>query len=238
MKTPTNPPVDKNYFGLKEESAVKRYMTSTDDRERETIFREELHAPLTKMIESIIRTYKLYRPDIPFNRLLDDTFSFLCTKVHNFDPNKGTKAYSYIGTICKNYLLAQLIKYSKERNQNLSYDDYLPNLEEDPKYIVDPHAETLNYDKLITTVRNEITSIVQDVELNDNEKKVGDSLLYVFENWELMFQHSRNKKFNKNLILFLVRERSHLTTKEVRQSMKKYKKIYFDLKKTLIETDE
>jgi hypothetical protein len=232
------PPKDKNYFGLKEELAVKRYMASADEREREVIFREELQAPLQKMIESIIRTYKLYRPDISFNRLLEDTFSFLITKVHNFDPNKGTKAYSYIGTICKNYLLAQLIKYAKERNQNVCYEDYLPNLEDDPKYIYDPNSEVLNHEHLINIVRDNINDIVQDENLNDNEKKVGDSLLYVFENWELMFQHSKNKKFNKNLILFLVRERSHLTTKEVRQSMKKYKKIYFDLKKTLIESDD
>lgn len=230
-------PKDKNYFGPKEELAVKRYMTSTDDREREEIFTKELQAPLTKMIESIIRTYKLYRPDIPFNRLLQDTFSFLITKVHNFNPDKGTKAYSYIGTICKNYLLAQLIRYSKERNQTISYEDYLPNLENDPLYIQDPNYESINYDGLITNIQKYISEQLTTADLTINEQKVGDSLLYIFDNWELIFQHSRNKKFNKNLILFLIRERSHLTTKEVRQSMKKYKKIYFDLKKTLIETD-
>ena len=232
------PPKDKNYFGPKEEDAVKRYMKSTDDREREVIFRKELHQPLTKMIESIIRTYKLYRPDVPFQRLLEDTFSFLITKVHNFDPDKGTKAYSYIGTICKNYLLAQLIRYSKERNQNLSYEDYVPTLENDPKYILDPYHEPMKYDGLIGGLQSYINEQLQSEDITINEQKVGDSLLYIFENWELIFQHSRNKKFNKNLILFLIRERSHLTTKEVRQSMKKYKKIYFDMKKTLIESDD
>jgi len=233
----SQPPKDKNYFGPKEEQAVKRYMESTDEREREEIFTKELQCPLTKMIESIIRKYKLYRPDISFNRLLEDTFSFLITKVHNFDPNKGTKAYSYIGTICKNYLLAQLIRYSKEHNQNILYEDYLPNFENDPKYIYDPHYESVNYDELIKQVQQYISDQLQTEDITANEQKVGDSLLYIFDNWELIFQYSINKKFNKNLILFLIRERSHLTTKEVRQSMKKYKKIYFDLKKTLIENN-
>ena len=234
---PQEPQQDKIYFGLKEELAVKRYMASTDDREREEIFRNELQLPLTKMIESIIRTYKLYRPDISFNRLLQDTFSFLMTKVHNFNSSKGTKAYSYIGTICKNYLLAQLIRYSKDRNQKLSYEDYIPNLENDPKYILDPFHESMNYEGLIINVQNYIIDQLLTEDITSNEQKVGDSLLYIFENWELIFQHSKNKKFNKNLILFLIRERSHLTTKEIRQSMKKYKKVYFDLKKTLIESD-
>lgn len=235
---PKPPPKDKIYFGLKEEEAVKRYMASTDGREREDIFRKELHAPLTKMIESIIRAYKLYRPDISFDRLLDDTFSFLITKIHNFNSSKGTKAYSYIGTICKNYLLAQLIKWSKERNQQLPYDDYAPTLENDPKYIVDPFYEPLNYDGLIFNVQSYISEQLKGDNLTSSEEKVGYSLLYIFENWELIFQYSKNKKFNKNLILFLIRERTHLTTKEIRQSMKKYKKIYFDLKKNLIESDD
>lgn len=232
------PPKDEFYFGIKEEEAVKRYMTSTDDREREETFRNDLQAPLTKMIESIIRRYKLYRPDISFNNLLEDTFSFLITKIHNFDVTKGKKAYSYAGTICKNYLLAQLIRYSKERNQRLSYDDYVPNLENDPKYIYDPHNEIINNDGLIKNIQGYINEQLKTDDLTHNEQKVGDSLLYIFDNWELILQHSINKKFNKNLILFIIRERSHLTTKEVRQSMKKYKKIYFELKKALIESDE
>ncbi len=232
------PPKDEFYFGIKEEEAVKRYMTSTDDREREETFRNDLQAPLTKMIESIIRRYKLYRPDISFNNLLEDTFSFLITKIHNFDVTKGKKAYSYAGTICKNYLLAQLIRYSKERNQRLSYDDYVPNLENDPKYIYDPHNEIINNDGLIKNIQGYINEQLKTDDLTPNEQKVGDSLLYIFDNWELILQHSINKKFNKNLILFIIRERSHLTTKEVRQSMKKYKKIYFELKKALIESDE
>jgi len=227
----------KFYFGEKEEDAVRRFLFSDDKQEREGIFKNELKAPLTKMIESIIRTYKLYRPDVPFNRLLDDTFSFLITKIHNYDPNKGTKAYSYIGTICKNYLLAQLIKYSKDRNQNLCYEDYLSELEMDPRFIEDPNYETLNYDGLIESIRHQISEMVYTTNLNENEQKVGDSLLYIFENWETIFQQSKNKKFNKNLILFIVRERTLLTTKEVRQSMKKYKKVYGEIKKIMIETD-
>lgn len=227
----------KFYFGVKEEDAVKRFMSEKDEKVREAIFNEVLMGPLTKMIESIIRTYKLYRPDISFNRLLEDTFSFLITKIHNFDASKGTKAYSYIGTVCKNYLLAQLIKYSKEKTQFLPYDDYVPDLIDNPAYIHDPLLETINYDKLIETIRCQINEMICNNIVTENEAKVGDSLLYIFENWELIFQYSKNKKFNKNLILFIVRERTHLTTKEVRQSMKKYKNIYTGLKKTLIESD-
>jgi len=35
-----------------------------------------------------------------------------------------------------------------------------------------------------------------------------------------------NNKFNKNVILLSLREMTNLTTKEIRNSMKKYKKLY------------
>ena len=35
-----------------------------------------------------------------------------------------------------------------------------------------------------------------------------------------------NNKFNKNVILLSLREMTNLSTKEIRNSMKKYKKLY------------
>ena len=79
--------------------------------------------PLDKMIESIIRKYSLYRKGETFEDLHSDTLSFLITKADKFDKGTGKKAYSYYGTICKNYLLGLLIKDEKVIKQNSSYDD-------------------------------------------------------------------------------------------------------------------
>ena len=64
------------------------------------------------MIESIIRRYKLYRKDMDYNDVHTDAHSFLMTKVDKFKPAKNKKAYSYFGTICKNYLMGQILKES------------------------------------------------------------------------------------------------------------------------------
>ena len=47
------------YFGPDEEKAVNDYLASTDDKERNFIYNQWLKEPLDKMIESIIRKYKL-----------------------------------------------------------------------------------------------------------------------------------------------------------------------------------
>ena len=54
-----------------------------------------------------------------FTDIHTDTHSFLMTKVDKFKPDKNKKAYSYFGTICKNYLMGQIIKDQKETNRKV-----------------------------------------------------------------------------------------------------------------------
>ncbi len=87
----------KIYFGEEQEQAVVRYLESESDTEKNKIFNEYLREPLTIMVESIIRRYKLYRKDFEFVDIHSDTMSFLMTKINKFDHTKNHKAYSYFG---------------------------------------------------------------------------------------------------------------------------------------------
>ena len=62
--------------------------------------------------------------------------------------------------------------------------------------------------------------------LNENEKKLGYALIEIFNNFDKIFEIGEGNKFNKNLILLSLREMTSLSTKEIRISLKKYKKIY------------
>ena len=81
----------KMYFGEEQEKAVIRYLETESEEEKNKIFNEYLHEPLTIMVESIIRRYKLYRKDFTFHDLHTDTMSFLITKVNKFDSKANHK---------------------------------------------------------------------------------------------------------------------------------------------------
>jgi len=110
----------KNYFDSEQEIAVIDYISSDSTEEKNIIYNLYLKNPLDKMISSIIRRYKLYRKDVEFEDLHSDTHSFLMTKIDKFKPSKEKKAYSYLGTICKNYLMGQIIKDQKDVNRKIS----------------------------------------------------------------------------------------------------------------------
>jgi hypothetical protein len=74
-----------------------------------------------------------------------------------------------------------------------------------------------------------IKEILDTEELNENEYKLGLALSDIFENYENIFPATDNNKFNKNIILLSLREITNMSTKEIRSSMKKYKKIYLGL---------
>jgi hypothetical protein len=215
-----------NYFDVKEEMAVRMYLSATTYEEKNEIYNEYLRHPLDKMISSIIRRYKLYRKDMDFIEIHTDTHSFLMTKMDKFKPAKEKKAYSYFGTICKNYLMGQIIKDQKDTNRKISYEDISSNLESRPDLIYYLENETIQPEEIIEKFLRDLDDCINTNQLSDNEKKLGLALQDLFENYKTIFLGNDNNKFNKNVILLSLREMTNLTTKEIRNSIKVYKKLY------------
>jgi len=218
-----------NYFDVREETAVRMFLTASTWDEKNEIYNEYLKKPFDKMIESIIRRYKLYRKDMDFIEIHQDTHSFLMTKVSKFKPDKNKKAYSYFGTICKNYLMGQIIKDQKEQNRKISYEDISTKIENRPDMIYFIEHENILPEDVIKKFLIELESFINNNDLNNNEIKLGYALIELFENYEEIFVGTDNNKFNKNIILLSIREMTNMTTKEIRNSMKKYKNLYFEL---------
>lgn len=223
------PKTNTNYFDVREENAVKMFLSASTFEEKNEIYNEYLKAPLDKMIESIIRRYKLYRKGMEFNEIHVDTHSFLITKVDKFRPAKGKKAYSYFGTICKNYLMGQIIKDQKDQNRKISYEDISSSLEKRPDLIYYLEHEKVEPNQVIEHFLKDMEKFMDEGNLNKNEVKLGYALIELFENYDTIFIGNDNNKFNKNVILLSLREMTNMSTKEIRTSMKKYKSLYYEL---------
>jgi hypothetical protein len=215
-----------NYFDTREEEAVKMYITAKTREEKEEIYNTYLKDPLTKMIESIIRRYKLYRKDMDYQDVHHDTHSFLMTKVDKFKPDKNKKAYSYFGTICKNYLMGQIQKDQKDSNRKISYEDISSTLENRPDMVYYMEFESMDAQKTIEIFKQDLKKYITETNMNDNESKLGYALIELFENYGNIFIGNDNNKFNKNIVLLSLREMTNLNTKEIRIYLKKYKILY------------
>lgn len=227
---------NKNYFTEKEEKAILDYLNSEDQSYREHLFNTIIYPTFTKMIESIIRRYKLYPPDEVYEETFCDALSFIITKLDKFKPGKF-KAYSYYGTICKNYLIGKIQTFNKiqERNpiyeavpggfNNLKYSDY----GEENNTIA---GEIIK--KLTKKIRNMVNH-PDDFLLKDSELSLGKALINLFENWDYILTTDGSPKLNKSAILFFLKENTGLDAKGIRDNMKKFKIEFLITKNDIID---
>jgi hypothetical protein len=150
------------------------------------------------------------------------------TKVDKFKPSKNKKAYSYFGTICKNYLMGQILKDQKETNRKISYEDISSTLENRPDMVYYIEFEKVDAEKIINVFLTDLKVYVTNNVDNENELKLGHALIELFDNYGNIFIGNDNNKFNKNIVLLSLREMTNLNTKEIRIYLKKFKVLYLE----------
>lgn len=215
---------NKNYFTEKEESAIIEYLNTTSIERREKLFMDVIYPTFTKMVESIIRRYKLFVPDETYDDTFCDTLSFLVTKLDKFKP--GTfKAYSYYGTICKNYLMGRIQNFNKiqERNplhsmvsggfNNLKYSNYGDEKECIASEIIE---------ELTDSIKNMLEER-ENIPLKDSEYRLGCALVNLFENWDYILTTNGSPKLNKSAILLFLKDSTGLDAKGIRDNIKKFR---------------
>jgi hypothetical protein len=122
--------------------------------------------------------------------------------------------------------MGQIIKDQKETNRKISYEDISSTIEERPDMIYRIDEDIVETDVIITQYLKELKEFIDTETLNENEKKLGYALIDLFDNYETIFSGADNNKFNKNVILLSLREMTNLSTKEIRSSIKRFKKLY------------
>jgi hypothetical protein len=229
----------KGYFYEKEEQAVIDYVSSDDKNEKNKIYAEFLQPAFTKMIESIIRRYNLYLPDELFQETFDDTLSFLLTKIEHFKPESGFKAYSYCGTICKNYLILKIKQYNNNLIRNDRYEIVQNDIDDNVKFSYSTDNDQIQFlTELLESITQEISLMLESKDvfrLNENEIKVGNALVILLNNWGDLFARMGSNKFNKSSILMFIKELTLLSTPEIRLAMKKYKNAYQNIRKKALD---
>jgi len=232
------------YFAEREEKAVIDYINSTSSEEKNRIYNQILIEPFRKMIQSILRRYPIHIGNYDMGEVEENALTHLIEHMVKFNPNKitktgnKTKAYSYCQTIIRNYYKDHGKKSYTEKKINLSYDDYIDEINENVEYSYEIEMDKQNQlEELINCVVKKIEDRIDtDTTMKKNEVIVGDAIINVLKNWHILFMEDTpegkyNKrvtnKFAKNKVLLFLKEQTGLSTKEIRIAIKPFKEIYF-----------
>ena len=197
------------YFTQETEDAIVKYNGSSDPEERSNIYRDGIHYGFFKLTENIIHTFKFYYTEVDnIEHLQHEVITFLLSKIHLFDSTRGTKAFSYFGTIAKRYLIIQNTKNYKKRvdkapleelyhNLNYSYDEDYDPMEKD--------NDSIFMDEYVTYCQDNLSVFFPKIK----DAQVADAILSIFEQREFL------DIFNKKALYIYIREMVEVKTPQI-----------------------
>ena len=124
----------------------------------------------------------------------------------------------------------------KEIQRTESYDDTSELYGNSLEYSTEEEPSYLLAQRLISSISNDIKETLNEPEKNSlkpDEIKVGQALILLLDNWEEVLPISGSDKLQKSVVLYFLRETTMMTTKEIRENMKKFKKAYYIIKKSM-----
>ena len=210
------------YFTQVHEDAIVRYCKTTCNVERTELYVNYIQPAFNEMVDKIVYTYKFTNlPNIDYLR--DECKIWLMTILGKYDPNKGSKAFSYFSVITKNWFIHKVKKQQKRNKREVDYENVSKRHEE----------EFLSTDESYLTHREEQEfwiSFYKEIQswdvsqMKENDLKVYRAIIILFDSRDDI------EIFNKKAIYLYLREITNLNTKQIVNSLKKFRKRYYNFK--------
>ena len=215
----------KQYFTSDVDLAIKEYLASSNQDERDHIFAIRIHYAFYKLAENLIHTFKFYYTEVDdLEDLKHEVICFFLEKLDYFKPEKGSKAFSYFSIVGKNYLI--LYNNNNYKKKKITTD--VSSADED-----DGVLRSLGRDQRKQELKTFIDYFTEYVDKHmftlfkkDKDRKVCDAV-------NILFKRRENLEiFNKKALYIYIREITDVDTPVITKVTKVLKKLY---KKLYIE---
>tara|TARA_B100000085_G_scaffold218006_1_gene202601 strand:+ start:6945 stop:7652 length:708 start_codon:yes stop_codon:yes gene_type:complete len=221
LKKPRRKRTKNNYFTKVHEEAIVKYALSSCRKEKTDLYGKLIQPAFDEMVNKIIFTYKFNNlPNI--DCLRDDCKVWLTTILDKYDPNKGSKAFSYFSVVTKNWFIHKVKKNSKRIKKEVSFEGLVERggpgvlgTSDNTMNYVDQREEAEFWSCLLVQVDRWDTG-----NLKVNEKAVLDAVRVLLHNIEDI------EIFNKKAIYLYLRELTGLNTKQVVNNLNKLREKY------------
>jgi len=206
------------YFTQVHEDAIVKYCNTDDMRKKEELYMSLIRPAFSQMVDKIVYTYRFTNlPDV--EDLREECKGWLVTILAKFDPNKGSKAFSYFSVVTKNWFIHKVKKNKKRLEREVSFEAVDYDLERDLMDKGESYQDKKVRKELIANLRKEMETWEVDF-TKPAEKKVYDAVIVLFDSAEEI------EIFNKKAIYLYLREITGMNTKQVVTQLNKMRKKY------------
>ena len=207
MKERQNKSNANDYFTKEHENAIVAYVNTQDKIQRTSLYIEYIEPAFNEMVDKIVFTYKFTTlPNI--DSLRQECKIWLITILDKYDPNSGSKAFSYFSVITKNWFIHKVKKTSEQTRREIDYDSIVNACEHDNLIVYNGYIQQRENNEFWVAFWKEIKSW-ETLELKPNEKRVVEAIKIIMDKPDAI------EIFNKKAIYFYIREITGLNTKQV-----------------------
>jgi len=211
------------YFTQVHEDAILEYISCDRGARRNIVYRDIIQPVFTEMINKIVFTYKFTNlPNIENLKLECEVH--LITILSNFDPNKGSKAFSYFSVITKNWFIAKIKKTAIQAKREAKFDEISKHQQLRHLSIYNTYDEEREQKEFMEFLWKEIHRWDKQ-NLKENERKVLGAIKILLTDPDAI------EIFNKKAIYLYIREITNLNTKQVLNNLNKFRMEYANFKK-------
>ena len=208
------------YFTKVHEQAIVQYARTKDIEIRTELYVELIQPAFNEMVDKIIFTYKFNTlPNI--DELRNDCKVWLTTILDKFDPEKGSKAFSYFSVITKNWFIHKAKRNAKMNKRNISFEDITSISPETDSSLI--YENTYDQDRedreFWIALRREMDSWDLTT-MKDTEERVFQAIKILLDSIDDI------EIFNKKAIYLYLREITGLNTKQIVRSLNKFREKY------------
>ena len=210
------------YFTSDHEDAIVKYARTNCKKERTELYIEFIRPAFNEMVDKIVFTYKFTNlPNI--DSLREECKIWLMTILDKYDPNKGSAAFSYFSVITKNWFIHKVKRQQKRNKREIDLGNISKRYEEEYLSTNESYVTQRVEEEFWKSFYTELKS--WDIsQMKENDTKVYKAIIILFESKEDI------DIFNKKAIYLYLREITGMNTKQIVNSLKKFRKRYYSFK--------
>ena len=210
------------YFTQEHEDAIVKYCSSECREEKTHLYIKWIQPAFNEMVDKIVFTYKFTNlPNI--DELREDCKVWLTTILEKYDPNRGSKAFSYFSVITKNWFIHKVKKNTKRAQREVDYEDAAGEIREKMVVTGEKYIDDRIENEFWEHLSREMESWGK-LPMTENEKVVYDAVRTLFASAEDL------DILNKKAVYLYLREITGLNTKQIVSQLNKMRKRYANFK--------
>ena len=211
------------YFTQDHEDAIIRYAQSDDRKERTELYMKWIRPAFNEMVDKIVFTYNFTTlPNI--DELREDCKVWLTTILDKYDPNKGSKAFSYFSVITKNWFIHKVKQTTKRARREVDFESVAKEVDEQYVETKNVYIEKREQEEFWISLWEEIESWEPEM-MKENERRVYEAVKILLQSVDQI------DIYNKKAVYLYLRELTGLNTKQVVNQLNKMRKKYKNFKK-------